>query len=75
MPSCTNMDGARFQSCEQLPTNSRPTRMRGKTKTQFANNPDMAFEDLFEDDDDAKKGAYEEMIETAAMRNVFGEIF
>ena len=33
-----------------------------------ANNaPDMAFEDLFEDDDDAIEGAREEMIETYEM--------
>ena len=44
-------------------------------ENRVTNNPDMSFEELFEDDDDAKMGAYEEMIETAAMRQAFGEVF
>ena len=39
------------------------------------NGPDMAFEDLFEDDDDAIEGAKEEMIETYEMRNAFRSAF
>jgi uncharacterized phage-associated protein len=39
------------------------------------NAPDMAFEDLFEDDDDALEGAREQMIETDSMRKVFGAAF
>jgi uncharacterized phage-associated protein len=39
------------------------------------NAPEMAFEDLFEDDDDAIEGAKEEMIETYEMRNAFGVAF
>jgi hypothetical protein len=35
----------------------------------------MAFEDLFEDDDDALEGAREQMIETDSMRKVFGAAF
>ncbi len=39
------------------------------------NAPDMAFEDLFEDDDDALEGARDQMIETDCMRKVFGAAF
>ena len=43
---------------------------------QRSNNaPDMAFEDFFEDDDDAIEGARKEMIETDALRKVFGAAF
>jgi uncharacterized phage-associated protein len=35
------------------------------------NAPDMAFEDFFEEDDDALNGAREEMIETDKMRKAF----
>ena len=37
-----------------------------------ANNPGMPYEDLFEEDSDAMRGASEEMIENDRLRKVFG---
>jgi hypothetical protein len=39
------------------------------------NAPVIAFEDFFEEDEEALVGVYEEMIETDAMRKVFGPAF
>lgn len=39
------------------------------------NNPTMSFEDMFEDDDEALVGAYEEMVENDALRHAFGPAF
>ena len=42
---------------------------------RVANNPAMSFEEMFDDDDEALAGAYEEMIENNALRQAFGPIF
>ena len=39
---------------------------------RIVNNPTMAFEDFFEEEDDALSGAFEDMLETDALRKVFG---
>ncbi len=42
---------------------------------RVANNPTMSFEEMFDDDDEALAGAYEEMVENNALRQAFGPIF
>jgi uncharacterized phage-associated protein len=44
-------------------------------RERVAENPTMSFEDMFEDDDEALVGAYEEMLENNALRHVFGSAF
>ena len=41
---------------------------------RIVNNPTMAFEDFFEEEDDALSGAFEDMLETDALRKVFGTV-
>ncbi len=39
-----------------------------------SNNPTMKYEDLFAEDGDAMRGAYEEMIDNDQLRNAFGSV-
>jgi uncharacterized phage-associated protein len=46
-----------------------------EAENRIVNNPTMSFEDMFEDDDEALTGAFEEMIENNALREAFGPAF
>ena len=44
-------------------------------ENRAGNNPVMSFADMFDDDDEALAGAFEEMIENSGLREAFGPVF
>lgn len=46
-----------------------------ESQTRIVDNPVMSFEDMFDDDDEALSGAFEEMVENNTLRAAFGVAF